>query len=423
MQKVVISPGILKGSIAAPPSKSVAHRAVICASLARGESVIKNISLSQDIIATIDAVRALGASVEIKGDTLIINGGNTFKVKNADINCRESGSTLRFMLSVAAAGGVETVFNGEGRLPERPIDELLGVFEKHGVKSKTDGSLPVTLNGSLTGGAFEMSGNISSQFITGLMLALPLCREDSEIRLTTRLESKGYTDITIDVLKKFGVIVEPFENGWLIRGGQSYKPCNYTVEGDWSQAAFYMAASVLGSELEITGLNENSAQGDMAGLEIFRRFGADITQNANAFVCRPGDKKALTLDASQIPDLVPIIAVTASVCKGTTVITGVQRLRLKESDRIFSTLDGLKRLGVDAGETADGIIIKGTDNISGGEINGFNDHRIVMAFSILSLAAKGEVAISDAQSINKSYPDFFRDYNLLGGKANVINLG
>ncbi|MCR4925200.1 MAG: 3-phosphoshikimate 1-carboxyvinyltransferase [Clostridiales bacterium] len=423
MQKVVLSPSRLKGSVNVPPSKSIAHRAIISACLARGKSRIFNADFSQDILATIDAVKALGARVETEKNEIIIDATDMFSVENAVINCRESGSTLRFMLSVAAVGGGNTTFNGEGRLPKRTIAELLKLFESHSVKSSVKDGLPVTISGKLTGGLFEISGDISSQFITGLMFALPLCSEDSTIKLTTKLESKGYIDITISVLADFGIEIQPTNDGWFIRGNQTYKPNDYTIEADWSQAAFYMGAGLIGSELRLKGLNKNSSQGDMAGLEVFRRFGADISWDGDVLLCKPSKRKGIEVDAKQIPDLVPIIAACSALCEGKTVIYGAKRLKLKESDRLFSMADGLQKLGVDAQQTDDGIIIYGAEKIKSADIKGYNDHRIVMAFSVLSLCAEGEVTIDDAQSINKSYPDFFNDYNSLGGKADVINLG
>lgn len=422
MQKVVISPRTLSGKVTVPPSKSVAHRAIICASLAGGKSVIRNIDFSQDILATLDAVKALGAQVSVDKNTAFIDGTGMFDVPFADINCRESGSTLRFMLAVAAAGGVKTTFNGEGRLPQRTIKEILSVFRSHSVETSVDDGLPVTLSGKLTAGKYEISGNVSSQFITGLMFALPLCDGDSEICLTTALESKGYIDITVNSLKHFGVEVEETNNGWKIKGNQRYSPCDYTVEGDWSQAAFFMGASVLGASVDISGLDKNSVQGDKAGLDIFKRFGADISWHSDTLVCRPGKREAISLNASQIPDLVPIISAVAAQCDGKTVITGAQRLRIKESNRLKSMADGLCSLGIYAKETDDGLEIVG-GKVNGGKVKGCNDHRIVMSFAVLAQAANGAVEIDDAQSINKSYPNFFEDYNSLGGKADVINLG
>lgn len=422
MKKVVIFPRLLNGRVTVPPSKSVAHRAIICAALAKGRSVIKNISFSQDILATIDAVKALGAQVSVEGSVAVVDGTHMFNVPFARINCRESGSTLRFMLAVAAAGGVKSTFNGEGRLPQRTIKEILSVFRNHSVQTSVDDGLPVTLNGKLTAGKYEISGNVSSQFITGLMFALPLCDGDSEIRLTTELESKGYIDITINALRNFGVEVEETEYGWKVKGNQRYLPCDYTVEGDWSQAAFFMGASVLGASVDILGLSSASVQGDKAGLDIFKRFGADISWQGDVLVCRPGEKKAISLNASQIPDLVPIISAVAACCDGKTVITGAQRLRIKESNRLKSMVDGLCSLGIDAKETDDGTQVVG-GKVGGGKVKGCNDHRIVMSFAVLAQAATGAVEIDDAQSINKSYPNFFEDYNSLGGKADVINLG
>lgn len=322
---------------------------------------------------------------------------------------------------MCAAGGTQTSFVGQGRLPQRPIGLYSELLPNAGVSCRSFGGLPFAISGQLQPGTFTLSGNISSQFITGLMLALPLLKADSRIRLTTPLESEGYIDLTIAVMKAFGIEIIRTENGWDIPGGQTYLPHSQTVEGDWSQAAFYFSAAALGSSLKINGLDSSSAQGDRTALRLFRNFGMASYWENGTLHCKPGEKLASQeIDVSQIPDLVPALAVTAAFAPEVTKITGAQRLRLKESDRLACVAQGLRRMGCKVDEAQDSLTIYGGSPLSGAEIDGCNDHRIVMAFTIAALHAKGTTIISDAQSINKSYPDFFKTITKLGGIVNVI---
>ena len=399
MSRVILENSILNGAVTMPPSKSAAHRALACSFLAGGGSVEPIID-SKDMRAMQQAISALQ------------NG-------NATVDCIESGNTLRFMLPVAAALGKNVTFIGSGRLPERPIGDYLRLFPEHGVKCVSNGKLPVTIEGKLTGGRYEIAGNISSQYITGLLLALPILEEDSEIVLTTKLESKPYVDLTIKVLSDFGVSVEETECGYFIKGNQKYIKRDYIVEADWSQAAFFLAAGAIGGDVTLKGLRPDSAQGDKEIVDIIRRFGADIEISENEIRCRKAALCGINVDVTDIPDTVPAIAVTAAFAKGKTVITGAERLRLKESDRIESVVTNLKKMGVAVEETRDGMIITGSA-VHGTKLDGYNDHRIIMAFSVAALFANGKTEISQADSVNKTYPAFFEDYNGLGGKANVI---
>lgn len=421
MSRVTIHPGALHGDVSIPPSKSAAHRAVICAALAKGVSTLSPIALSDDIRATISAVSSIGAKCYIHGDTLTIDGSKTFSVNPENVDCIESGSTLRFLIPVCAAGGVKTTFIGRGRLPERPIGIFCDLLPRAGVECQTLGGLPFSISGQLQPGIFNLSGNISSQFITGLMLALPLLQGNSRIRLTTPLESEGYINLTIAMLRNFGIEITPAENGWDICGGQKYRPRKQIIEGDWSQAAFYLGAATLGSRLSVKGLDLNSAQGDRAALGLFQKFGMKCLTENNALNCFAGEHLLpQEIDVSQIPDLVPALAVTAAFAPGVTKIIGARRLRLKESDRLTCVAQGLRKMGCAVDETEDSLTIHGGSKLSGAEIDGCNDHRIVMAFTVAALHAQGMTTISDAQSINKSYPDFFTTINEMGGMVNVI---
>ena len=402
-----ISPSRLAGSVDIPASKSCAHRALICAALADGVSHISGVTFSKDIEATINAMTALGASFEADGDNITVHGISEIP-SNADIVCNESGSTLRFVIPIAAALGVDSVFRGRGRLPERPIDIYKRELSKYGVHFVTE-TMPYEISGRLTGGRFEVEGNVSSQFITGLLFALPLCDGDSEIILTSHLESRPYVDITLDILRRFGIVINENENGFTVKGGQRYIPHDEKVEGDYSQAAFFYVANAMGSAVKINNLAPDSVQGD-------KRI-EDIINNS----AKNAEIISFNEDCSDIPDLVPILSVLGAYGKERSVIYNAERLRIKESDRLATCADMLGRLGGNVTVTSDGLIIEPNGRLHGGEVDSFGDHRIVMAAAIAALGATGDVIIRGAEAAEKSYPDFFRDYTLLGGIANVID--
>ena len=419
--------GILRGTVKIPPSKSAAHRAMLCAALADGRSVLSPNELSNDIKATLNAVTALGAKADLSGDTLAIDGiGGRFGSADnepTDINCIESGSTLRFIIPIACAAGINGRFIGEGTLVTRPIGLYSDLLPQAGVECFSQSGLPLVCKGKLQSGKYEIPGNISSQFITGMLMALPLCDGDSFLRLTTPLQSSAYVDMTIRCMADFGVKVIPDESGWFIPGGQHYSARDYTVEGDWSQAGFFLAAGAMGSELTLRGLRLDSAQGDKAAVELFRNFGAEIDIDGTEIHVRAGKRLAQHINAGQIPDLVPCLAVCAALCEGTTIIDHAERRRIKESDRLTSTAAMIHSLGGKAQVTDDGLIIEGIEKFTGGVVDGFRDHRIVMSAAIGALCADGEVTITTPHSVSKSYPSFFEVYNSLGGKANVIDMG
>lgn len=422
MSTVVITPRPLCGSVTPPPSKSAAHRAIICAALARGKSLISPFEPSDDMKATIGAVKALGAKVTQSENGLLIDGADTFRTISPQIDCLESGSTLRFMIPVAALSGKSITFTGRGRLPLRPIGPYLDCLPKAGVNCETQGGLPLKISGALHPGQFTLPGDVSSQFVTGLLLSLPLLCGDSVVRLSSPLQSAGYVELTIDVMRRFGVDVICDSGSYFVKGGQKYTPCSYSVEGDWSQAAFWLCAGALGGGKVICrGLNTASKQGDRAIMEILRRFGADVECKDGCVFVSGGELCGCEIDASQIPDLVPPIAALAAVSRGRTVIKGAGRLRIKESDRLESITKGLRALGAQIIETADGLVIDGRKELSGGAVSGFNDHRIVMALSIAAARCKGSVTIAGCECIKKSYPEFFDHYNALGGCTNVVD--
>ena len=400
MSIVKIKKSILNGEVVIPPSKSAAHRALICSFLSSGGTV-KPIINSKDMQATIGVIEAL-------------------KQGKSTLDCIESGSTLRFMIPVAAALGRNVTFTGQGSLLDRTIGEYLELLPKHNVSVKSDGTLPIEIKGRLENGSYEVSGDVSSQYITGLLLALPTLDGDSAILLKTPLQSKPYVDMTIKVMSDYGVEIKETDFGYLIHGGQTFKKIDYTVEGDWSHSAFFLVAGAIGGDVTVSGLNMDTAQGDKAILSVLKSFGAQLEINDSRVRCVKGKLEGTEIDATNIPDLVPVIAVLAAFSGGQTVIKGAQRLRFKESDRIESVVKNLRLIGADVTETDDGMIINGGAKLHPAKLKGYNDHRIVMAFSIAALFLDGETVIDDALSINKSYPSFFEDYNGIGGKADVI---
>ncbi|MCI6616060.1 3-phosphoshikimate 1-carboxyvinyltransferase [Ruminococcus sp.] len=422
MSLVKYLPFTPSGSVTAPPSKSDVHRAIICAALSKGVSTISPVALSNDIRATIGCIEALGAKTHIENNVLTVDGTELFSNKTATLDCGESGSTLRFFIPVAAVGGVNATFIGSGRLPQRPIGIFTDLLPDFGVNCETEGGLPLEISGKLQSGAFKIPGNVSSQFITGLLFALPMLENDSDIVLTSPIESVGYIDMTIYTMSKFGVEIETTDFGWHIKGNQSYRPCNYTTDGDWSQAAFFMVSGAINGSITVNGVNRDSAQGDRKIAELISQFGTDVLQTDTSVTVKSGKMHAITIDASQIPDLVPVLAVCATFADGTTKIINAQRLRIKESDRLKTTANLINNLGGNVKELSDGLEITGVNKLFGGSADGCNDHRIVMSAAVCAAGLDGEIECSDALSINKSYPEFFNDYNSIGGRANVLDI-
>ena len=422
MSDVKFSPFVPNGTVNVPPSKSDVHRAIICAAMANGVSRISPVALSNDIKATIGCIKALGADAVLENNVLTVDGTNMYKNKTALLDCGESGSTLRFFIPIAAVGNITATFVGKGKLPQRPIGIFTEALPKAGTVCKTEGGLPLEIKGQLKSGIFEIPGNVSSQFITGLLLALPILEGDSEIVLTSPLESVGYIAMTIRTMKQFGVNIQATEKGWHIKGGQSYKTCDYTTDGDWSQAAFFMVLGAVSGKVTVKGVAKDSTQGDKKCAEILARFGAKVTQLDNEVTVEKGELKAITIDASQIPDLVPVLSVCAAFAEGTTKIINAERLRIKECDRLKATAELLNNLGGKVKELSDGLEITGVSSLKGGNINGYNDHRIVMSAAVCAARSDEDITATFAMSINKSYPDFYIDYNSIGGKANVLDL-
>ncbi|MFA5528519.1 MAG: 3-phosphoshikimate 1-carboxyvinyltransferase [Peptostreptococcales bacterium] len=415
---VIIHSSCLSGEINIPPSKSISHRAIICAALADGISTIHHIQLSKDIEATLEAVKAFGASIEYCPDSSVkIKGGLLNSVQDSTIDCKESGSTLRFLIPLAALVEASITFTGEGRLPERPLDSYYALLDEHKVKYENNhGKLPLTISGTLQPGHFSIEGNISSQYITGLLIALPLLKGDSSLIITGDLESKGYVDLTLDVLASFGIkIINKDYQSFFIEGNQRYLAKDYTVESDYSQAAFWIVAGLIGNGLTLQNINFNSKQGDRAILDIVKQMGGEIIEKGSSLVVLPSSTSGITIDVSQIPDLVPILSVLGSVSSGTTHLMNGARLRIKESDRLTSTATELSNLGAEIMELDDSLIIKGQKYLTGGLTDSWNDHRIAMAIAVASIRCRDSVGIEGSQSVEKSYPGFWEDFKRLGG--------
>lgn len=417
-----VSPSVLEGSVAAISSKSDAHRILIAAALANEETTIKCNILSEDIKATISCLNSLGADITTSDSEIKVVP--IAEVKNeATLDCNESGSTMRFMLPVAAALGVNATVTGSGRLPSRPIMPLRREMENNGVTFTPPWEFPIKINGQLQSGGYSLKGNVSSQFITGLLFALPLLNGDSTLRLIPPVESRSYIDMTVDTLRKFKIEIEEKDNTFYIKGNQKYlSPKEITVDGDWSNAAFFLTAGALGKGVTMTGLNINSLQGDKAVIEILKKMGAEVKIDGDRVTVSGGNLKGTQIDAQNIPDLIPVLSVAAaSADSGLTVVTNAQRLRLKESDRLAAISECLNNIGNVNSETDDGIVIWTDEKLRGGNVFSFNDHRMVMSMAVASIKAKEDIVIRDAQAVNKSYPTFFDDFKKLGGKADVID--
>ena len=423
---VICSPAKLAGTVRAIPSKSDAHRKLICAALSQNGGVLPlHEPFCDDIAATVRCLKALGAGFLRKADGLQVSP--VTQQAHADLDCGESGSTLRFLLPVAMCVCSDISVTGSGRLPERPIGTLTDAMSAHGVQFHQT-SLPLSARGSLTGGVYEIAGNISSQFLSGLLMALPLCDSDSEIRLTTPLQSAAYVNMTLDTLRLFGAeIAVRTENGLLryaVKGKQILKfPESIAIGGDWSNAAFWLTAGAVQEHaaLTVTGLDPHSTQGDKAICNVLRESGANLEMCAGSVNVSCGTMHNFDVSMEEIPDLLPILAVRAACCAaGESHFLHAERLRLKESDRLTATADLLRAIGGKVDELPDGLTVYG-GQLAGGTVDAKNDHRLVMAAAVAAAKCSGSVTIIGAEAVNKSYPSFFDDYRALGGDCTFVS--
>ena len=427
MSNIKIIPSRLEGRVQVPPSKSLAHRALICAALAGGTSRIDNIDLSDDIRATAMSMLPLGAAFRREGRDYVVTGVGG-KRREADlfaaVHCMESGSTLRFLIPVLLAAGLEKVaFTGRGKLGSRPLDPYYDIFRQQGIQWRTGegNGLDLTVEGQLRPGLYTLPGNVSSQFITGLLLALPMLPGSSEIRLTTGLESAGYLDLTLSVMERFGVSASFDGTGrFVVPGGQQYRPAHYRVEGDYSQGAFFLAAGALGSPVEVADLPDGSLQGDRAVSAVLEQMGAVLTREGDTLSARPGPDglSAVRIDAADCPDIIPVLAAAAALARGKTHIVNAGRLRIKECDRLHAVARELNRLGGQVEEHPDSLVIHGVGQLEGGcTVWSHRDHRIAMTLAIAATRCRKPVVIRDYECVAKSYPGFFEDYRALGGRV------
>ena len=424
--QVTIAPGKLSGKIDAVSSKSYLHRILLCAAMSDRCTTIYLNCRSKDVDATIRCIEAMGAKVDVRDDRLVVYPVDA-KVKTGEfpvLNCGESGSTARFVLPMTAAvcGGGTLI--GEGRLPERPFGAICTVMEENGCIFSSY-RLPMTMTGPLTAGTYRIPANISSQYISALMMSLPLIEGDSEIVFTTEVESEGYLDITEAVMKEFGITLEPTGNGYKVKGNRRYQsPGEITAEGDWSNGAFWVAANALGSDLQIGNLKADCLQRDRQIVSVAERLFQGIERlemEAVAEATRadgkndPVSSSEIVINGADIPDIIPISAVMACGRTGRTRFINCGRLRLKESDRLETVKTLICTLGGRAIVDKDDLIVDGCGQLKGGTIDSFKDHRIVMSAAVAATICTEPVTITNAQDVAKSYPEFFEDYEMLGG--------
>lgn len=415
MEKLILHKGKTKNAdIYIPSSKSYIHRYIISASLADGVSRISNVSMSNDIDATLSCVENLGASYNLNGDTIEVNGGLTYG-KDITLNCGESASTLRFMVPVSIAKKNNVRLTGTSTLMNRPLSVYEKIFNAFGVKYDYRPGEYIDIDGQMPYGEIEVAGNISSQFITGLLYTLPTLSGDSILNITSDPESQPYIDITLDVLEKSGIEIEKVNNRqYKIKGNQIYTARDFVAEGDYSQAAFFLVAGMFAGGIRLHNLGTKTRQGDSAIVDLLKAMGGNIYFDGDVLCAEKSNLKAIgEIDAKEFPDIVPVLSLACALAEGKTVIKNIERLRIKECDRVEATVDMLKRFGADITSTQSEIIINGKDKLNSAEIDTFNDHRIAMTASIASLVCDGDVVIQNPKCVNKSYPRFFEDFGKL----------
>ena len=406
--------GARTGRVHIPASKSQAHRLLICAALGESECTLRCEGASNDITATVRCLNALGADIRIEGEEITVRPIERAKEGTCVLPCGESGSTLRFLLPLVGALGADAVFEMEGRLPQRPLAPLDAVLEEHGMRLERDGARLVC-SGKLNSGTYSVSGGVSSQYISGLLMALPRLDGVSRLEVTGQLESAPYVAMTEAALKLAKLIFEKNDNVYTVPGAQrAAMPRHCAVEGDWSNAAFFLCMGAFSPQgVTVDGLNLRSPQGDRAVLDILRRLGADVREHGSSVTVRRAALTGCTVDAREIPDLIPVLSVTAATAQGETRIVNAARLRLKESDRLASTARLITALGGDITELEDGLIIRGVPALAGGTADACRDHRIAMSAAVAASVSRGDVAILGSDCAAKSYPGFWDDFDSL----------
>ena len=415
MNKTIL-PGARTGEVHIPASKSQAHRMLLCAAMGENEVTLRCRGLSKDILATVACLKALGASVDAEGEVLHLRPVSAPPPGLCPLPCGESGSTLRFLLPLVGALGASAVFEREGRLPERPIEPLGRELCRNGMDIRSDGAR-LSCSGQLRPGAFSLPGNISSQYISALLMTLPLLEGESTLHMEGALESAAYVAMTEEVLRLGGVQTEKTGAGYRIPGGQH---CRFapelSVEGDYSNAAFFLCAGALSERgIRVTGLDPQSRQGDRAIVPLLEEMGAQVASDGSSVTVKRAALHGITIDASPIPDLIPVLSVVATAASGETRVIHAQRLRLKESDRLHSTTQMLRALGAEAEELPDGLVIRGGRTLAGGTVDACGDHRIAMSAAVAGGICRGAVTICGSECVQKSYPDFWTDFQQLKG--------
>ncbi len=420
--KVKVYPSTVKGSVTIPPSKSMSHRAIIAASLAKGKSVISNVAYSDDIKITIAGMQQLGATITCLEDSVIIEGVQSFSsLQNNEVFCKESGSTLRFFIPIFSLCDTTISFTGENRLLKRPQKIYEDMFLAQSIPYTQDDN-KIEIGGSLKPGAYELDGNVSSQFISGLLFALPLLSQDSTITIKEPYESRSYVDLTLQILQLYGVeATYTSSNTLYVKGNQTYTPYDYRIEGDYSQLGFFACLGAINNDIDCVGLTHDSKQGDKQIIEILQNAGANIEYIENGYRIHKSNLIKNSIDLQNCPDLGPILSVMGTFTEETHIYNAA-RLRYKESDRIAAMESELKKLGVDIHSNENEMWIRATAlQTSDLPLSGHKDHRIVMSLSVLATTLDKAVIIDEAQYINKSYPTFFEDLQSLGVKVDIIH--
>ena len=420
--RLIVRPSDVSGTVPASPSKSYSHRALVFGLLADGRTNLRNVLLSGDTLATLRAVRMFGARAETKGDSVTIDGGKLVCPEDV-VNADNSGTTIRIMAGIASLLPCTTVLTGDASVRKRPMGPLIEALNELGVQcysTRENGLAPFIVRGPNRGKICHIKGDVSSQFISSLLISSALKEVDTEIALTTPLKSKPYVEITMAMMRIFGAKVDMRKNGLHIPGKQRYAPQGYKVPGDYSSAAFPLVAGALTEGISVAGLDPEDKQGDKIILDILEDFGAVVKRGKTGVKALPGELRGTTVDLADAPDLFPIVAVLASQAKGTSEIINAEHVRLKESDRIRSTADFLKQMGANVQERADGCVIKGPSALKGTEVDSLEDHRILMAAAVAALVAKGETVISHGDCYRVSYPSFVDNMLSLGADMEMI---
>ncbi|NYT11497.1 MAG: 3-phosphoshikimate 1-carboxyvinyltransferase [Methanomassiliicoccales archaeon] len=417
-----VMPGDVEGAIPASPSKSYSHRVMILAMMAHGTSVLKRVLLSDDTLSTLNAVRQFGAKVLVKGDTCRIKGGH-MECPDDPVDAGNSGTTIRLLTGVASLLPCTTVLTGDSSIRRRPMGPLIDALQEMGVTcipTQAEGRAPLMVRGPNYGRRAHIRGDVSSQFISSLLICSPLKDVDTEIVLTSPLISSPYVDITVELMEQFGGEVEITEEGFKVSGGQIYMPATLEVPGDFSSAAFPLVTAALRGRVTVTGLTEKTKQGDKAILDILESFGAIVKRREREIEVCPSDLHGQEVDLSSCPDLFPVVAVLAACSTGRSVLCNASHLRHKESDRIRTTVDMLRKMGAKVEEREDGCIVEGPNRLRGAIIDPHGDHRILMAASVAALVAEGETIIGDGDCYAVSYPSFVQDMVTLGARIEVM---